>query len=909
LKAAKAAAHAQVETAAPAAALSSPATEASPAPESAATSPSAAEAPAPATEPAPKKRRGAAAAAAAAETAAAPAAEAPAAPAPAPEAPAAGETPATASPAPDAAAAGSPAASAAAVREASAASNDLDSLLYSGSRPKRVHKPLTDEDIAAQEKAWAVAVARNREARLGLDQIPSDELPAAARAAVAAAAAAGQATPSLEELLRAEGIVQHKPKKGRRIIEDEVAAGGTAVAATVAPRPAPMGGLSLFAQNETRARPIRFLDPATLMREQDKKGSAKVGKGKRKSVVQGEGALGGIGTIERRPRRKTAAKGKSGKQTEVTLPAAHKRVIRVQGGITVAELAGNMGIKGGELVKLLVGMGQMVTVNQLLDLETAQLIAQEYQYEVEDVSFKEEDIIQQDAQADSDAAMQARPPVVTIMGHVDHGKTTLLDAIRNTRVAEGEAGGITQHITAFDVEAKGHRIVFVDTPGHAAFTAMRARGAQVTDIVILVVSAVEGVMPQTVEVIAHAKAAEVPIVVAINKVDLPEANSERVRHQLSEHGLVPENWGGDTQMVEVSAKSRKGLDDLLDSLTVQAEVLELKANPDRLAQGHVVEAQIEKGLGPVAVVLVQKGTLRQGDIVVAGTEFGKVRAIFASGPRREKLSEAGPSTPAALVGFSGLPEAGDEFVVVESEKDARTLVEHRREAARRAVEIKRPAMSLDDFHKRLEEGEAEALNLIIKADVQGSVEAVKKVLSEVAVREIRVNVLHSAVGGITESDVQLAHASRAIIVGFGVRPDAKAREVAEAEGVDIRTYRVIYEAVDEIKKALVGMLEPEYKQKVTGHAEVRNTFKISKVGTVCGCSVQDGKIGRNYSVRLLRNSAIVWEGKVGSLRRFKDDVKEVLQGYECGIGLDGYDDVKEGDILEAFIVEEIRPEA
>ncbi len=659
-------------------------------------------------------------------------------------------------------------------------------------------------------------------------------------------------------------------------------------------------GVSLFAQEKKSNSPIRFIN-----QKEDPRKDKRRGKGKK--VVQRHDVLYGVD--RRRGRGKGRGGGsRAGLSTTITTPAAHKRVVKVHGTISVADLAAAIGVKGGVVMKILIGMGTMVSLNEHVDLETAQLVAQEFDYEAEDVSFNEEEVLFGTEEADANNEGEGRAPIVTIMGHVDHGKTSLLDAIRSSSVADGEAGGITQHISAFDVEASGQQITFVDTPGHAAFTAMRARGAQVTDIVILVVAVTEGVMPQTVEVIAHAKAAEVPIIVALNKIDMPEANPDRCRQQLSEHELISEDWGGDIQMIELSAKEGTGIDNLLEAISLQAEIMELKAPADCSAQGRVVEAQIEKGRGPVAVAIVQKGTLHQGDVVVAGTVFGKVRALTATGGAATKIKEAGPSTPVCILGLSGLPSAGDEFVVVKSEKDAKLVTEHRRttEKARSAANVK-PRVSLDDVFARLKEGESKELNIIVKADVQGSVEAVKQVLGEVEVRDIKIRILHAAVGGITEGDVTLASASEAVIVGFCVRPDAKARTLAEEEGVDIRTYRVIYKAVDEIKQALVGMLDPEYVEKVMGHAEVREVFKVSKIGAIAGSFIQDGKVNRNQQARLLRNSIVIWEGKVGSLRRFKDDVREVLQGYECGIGLAGYDDIKVDDIIETFVTEEIRP--
>jgi translation initiation factor IF-2 len=774
---------------------------------------------------------------------------------------------------------------------------------------------LSDEQIEAEKqgKVAAVtpvtpvaAVSESDEADTSVEA-GAEQADAAVEteAASSEAAATTKSDPnaSLEDLLKEQGIVQHKPKKGRRIIEDEVSA-TTLAAANAAQMQAKSDvptGPSLYEKATPRNKPIRFLDPATIQRERE----ARARRGRRKEVVSPRANLYGARGRGRRKGR-APAKG-SGKSTEITTAAAHKRVIKVHGGITVADLANGIGIKGGMLIKTLVGMGQMVTLNDLLDIETAQLIAEDFDYQVEDISFDEEEILQQSDELDAQEDLETRAPVVTIMGHVDHGKTSLLDLIRKSKVAEGEAGGITQHVSAFDVVAEGASITFVDTPGHAAFTAMRARGADMTDIVVLVVAATEGVMPQTVEVIAHAKAASVPIIVAMNKMDLAEANPDKCRQQLSEQELIPEDWGGETQMIPVSAKTGEGLDSLLEAINLQAEMLELKSNPNRQASGRVIEAQVEKGRGPVSIVLVQRGTLRSGDIVVAGTEFGRVRALFETGTKKpNKLKEVGPSSPVAILGLSGLPSAGDEFAVVDSDKAAKSVVEHRKDIERKKMDVKK-GMSLEDVFSRMKEGEIKELNLIIKADVQGSIEALKQVLTEIEVRDTRVKIIHSGVGGVTLGDVTLAEASSAIIVGFGVRPDAKARNEADRAKVEIRTYRVIYEAVDEIKAALVGMLDPEFRETVVGHAEVRDTFKISKIGVICGSFVQDGKVSRNHKIRVLRNSVVVWEGGVKSVRRFKDDVKEVLQGYECGIGLDGYDDVKEGDILETFIIEEIRP--
>ena len=784
-----------------------------------------------------------------------------------------------------------------------APSPSLDDLL-AAPKKKRVHKVLSDEELEADAarqrgEVTVVPAVEPEAAPAAAEPAPEAAKPEGAPAAAAPATGEAKEEPtSLEDLLKEQGIVQHKPKKGRRIIEDSMTAG---MAAPVEP-PKPKG-VSLYAANEPKNKPIRFLDPKQIQREREAR-DRRAGRGKRKTVARRDALY----SASERRRRKGRGAARASRPTMLTTPAAHKRVIKMHGGITVADLADAVGIKGGQLVKILIGMGQMVTLNERLDVETAQLIATEFEYEVEDISFKEEDIIEQVVEVEEDPDLEPRPPVVTIMGHVDHGKTSILDAIRSAKVAEGEAGGITQHVSAFDVSAAGEQITFVDTPGHAAFTAMRARGAQMTDIVVLVVAASEGVMPQTMEVISHAKAAEVPIIVAMNKMDLKEANPDRTKQQLAEHDLIPEDWGGEIQVIPMSAKKREGIDELLEAISLQAEMMELTANAKRVAAGRVVEAQFEKGRGAVAVALVQHGTLKRGDIVVAGQHYGRVKAIFETGTRKpKKLKSAGPSTPVSIIGLSGLPDAGDEFNVVKTDKDAKAVIEHRRETAKAESDSQRAGMNLENLYRRMQEGEVKELNLIIKADVQGSIEALKKVFDEIEVRDTRIKILHTAVGGVTEGDVTLAEASDAVIVGFGVRPDSKARRLAEGRGVDVRTYRVIYEAVDEIRNALVGMLDPEFKEKVQGHAEVRNLFKISKIGTIAGCAVQDGKIGRNHNVRVLRNSVVTWEGRLKSLRRFKDDVREVLQGYECGIGLDGFDDLKVGDVLESYIVEEIRP--
>ncbi|CAH2030856.1 translation initiation factor IF-2 [Trichlorobacter ammonificans] len=586
-------------------------------------------------------------------------------------------------------------------------------------------------------------------------------------------------------------------------------------------------------------------------------------------------------------------------KTELTVPKAIKRIIKISETITIGELAKRMGIKATDLIKAMMKLGSMVTINHVLDHDAAVLLAADYGYEVENVAVDLDEILE--STPDTPESLQKRPPVVTIMGHVDHGKTSLLDAIRKTNVIGGEAGGITQHIGAYDVELHGRKITFLDTPGHEAFTAMRARGAKVTDIVILVVAADDGVMPQTREAINHSKAAGVPILVAINKIDKPDAKPERVRQELTEHGLVAEEWGGDTTMVEVSAKQRLNLEELLEMVLLQADVMDLKANPAKEAKGTIVEGKLDKGRGPVATVLVQEGTLRVGDYCVVGVHSGRVRAM--QNDRGERVAEAGPSTPVELVGLSGVPDAGDIFVAMKDEKQAREIATLRQIKQRELELAKHAKMSLDDLYKQIQSGEVKDLNVIVKADVQGSVEAVADSLRKQSTEAVRLNVIHTAVGAITESDVNLATASNAIIIGFNIRPEVKAQTLAEKEGVDIRLYNVIYDAVDDVRKAMEGLLSPVFKEKYLGRAEVREVFSVPKIGSIAGCYVVDGKFIRNAQVRLLRDNVVVYQGKLGSLRRFKDDVKEVASGYECGMGLENYNDIKVGDVIEAFEME------
>ena len=575
-------------------------------------------------------------------------------------------------------------------------------------------------------------------------------------------------------------------------------------------------------------------------------------------------------------------------------------VVEIPQGASVAKFAELLGVQPNDVIKRLFMLGQVLTLTQSMSDELIELIADDMGRKVRVVSPEEEFAV---VYHDSEDDLKPRPPVVTVMGHVDHGKTSLLDAIRHTGVAEGEAGGITQHIGASVVNIDGRQITFIDTPGHEAFTAMRARGAQVTDVIVLVVAADDGVMPQTIEAINHAKAAGVPIVVAVNKIDKPGADPTRVRQELTEYGVIPEEWGGTNMFVEVSAKQKLHIDDLLETILLQADVLELKANPDALASGFVIEANLDKGRGPVATVLVQRGTLHPGDAVVAGTSHGRVRALVD--PKGKHVDAAFPSDPVEILGLSSVPTAGDEFRVFEDERDARKLAEERALRARLAEQESKSHMSLDDLFSRIEEGKQTDLNLIVKADVQGSIEALRDAFNKMDQSEVKINIVHSAVGGITETDVTLATASDAIIIGFNVRPTGKSRQLAEKEKVDIRLYRVIYQAIEDINAARVGLLSPDIVEEDTGIAEVRETFKVPKVGTVAGCYIIEGELHRDDKVRIVRDGTVIFEGVLESLRRFKDDVKSVKQGYECGIGIHGYQDVKVGDTIEGFRVKEV----
>ena len=571
--------------------------------------------------------------------------------------------------------------------------------------------------------------------------------------------------------------------------------------------------------------------------------------------------------------------------------------------IGVGELASRMKKTGAEVVKCLIKNGVMASLSDIIDFDTAAIIAEEMGCKVEKevVVTIEEKLI--DTTEDKEEDLQPRAPVVVVMGHVDHGKTSLLDYIRNSQVAEGEAGGITQHIGAYQVEVNGSPITFLDTPGHEAFTAMRARGAMITDIAILVVAADDGIMPQTIESINHAKAAEIPVIVAINKMDKPEANPERVKQQLTEYGLVPEEWGGETICCPISAKTGLGIDNLLEMVVLTAEMRELKANPNRSAHGAVIEARLDKGRGPIATLLVQNGTLHQGDVIIAGTAVGRVRAM--TNAKGQKIQTAGPSVPVEITGMGEVPGAGDDFHAVDDERMARELVEQRKHEHKMAASAATQKVTLDDLFSQIQQGELKDLNIIVKADVQGSAEAVKASLEKLTNEEVRVRVIHCAVGAINESDVMLATTSNAIIVGFNVRPDANAKDTAARNKVDMRMYRVIYDCINEMEAAMKGMLAPKFKEVALGTAEVREVYKITGVGIVAGCYITDGKVQRNAQVRLVRDGIVIHEGVLSSLQRFKDAVKEVAQGYECGIGIEKYSDIKVGDVIEAFVMEQI----
>ena len=625
---------------------------------------------------------------------------------------------------------------------------------------------------------------------------------------------------------------------------------------------------------------------------------------RRKEVVEGQD-LYARGRRTRKSKKALKAKAPAvGLKTQITTAKAIKRRIKIDETIVLSDLAKRMGIKAGDMIKTLMSMGVMATVNQTIDFDTAVLVAAEFNYDVERATFKEEAIIQ--AEKDDPEKLIERPPVVTIMGHVDHGKTSLLDVIRKTRITDIEAGGITQHIGAYHVTTDKGQIAFLDTPGHEAFTAMRARGASVTDIVVLVVAADDGVMPQTLEAINHSRAAGVPIIVAVNKIDKSNADPERVYRELAEVGLAAEDWGGDTIFVKVSAKQNLGIDELLEMILLQSEVLELKANPNKLAKGYVVESKIDSGRGAVATVLVQEGTLRTGDTVVCGVYYGKVRVLLND--RGIEAEAAGPSIPVEVIGLSGVPMAGDELIALKDEKDAKQVSEHRIQKHRSKELAKTSRLSLDKLYEKMKEGDIKDLNLILKADVHGSIEALSDSLTKLSNEEVKINIVHSGAGTIAESDVSLATVSNAIIIGFSVRPTSKVQALANEENVDMRFYNVIYDVIKDVKNAIAGMMASTFEERILGKADVREIFHVPKVGTIAGCYVTEGKIERGRLIRILRDGVVLYEGRNSSLRRYKDDVKEVQSGYECGIGIENYNDIKVGDMLESYYLEEIKPE-
>jgi len=672
---------------------------------------------------------------------------------------------------------------------------------------------------------------------------------------------------------------------------------------TAAGAPSARPGLTgRFAPQQQQAQPAEAMPQ--LPPDQVAKPGGGRGIKKKKVVKKGSTDLAAEREMRglRVPKKRRALPGKEQRKTEITTPKASKRVVRITEGVTVGDLGRSMGVKAGDLIKKLMELGQMATLNQVLDVDTATLLAGEFGYSVENVSFDAESAIEETPEETVVGESVTRPPVVTVMGHVDHGKTSLLDAIRHTNVTAREFGGITQHIGAYTVEANGRTIAFVDTPGHEAFTAMRARGAKVTDIVVLVVAANEGVMPQTQEAINHARAANVPIIVAINKIDLPDANIDNVKQRLTQVGLVPEDYGGDTIIVPVSARTGEGIDKLLEMILLQADVMELKANPARAARGTIIESQLDRGRGPVATVLIQEGTLHQGDPFVSGVSYGRVRAM--QDHLGQRLTEAGPSTPVEIFGLSSVPEPGTVFTAVVEESKARQVAEYRRSKQREGELAKTSRISLEDLSQRLAAGEVKELKVILKGDVQGSVEALADALARLSTEEVKLEVIHGSAGAISETDVTLASASKAIIIGFNIRPEPKAATLAEKEGVEIRLYTVIYEAINDMREAMEGLLAPTYRERALGRAEVRKIFNVPGA-TVAGCMVLDGKIVRSARARLVRDGRPVWEGKLATLKRFKDDVREVAQGYECGIALENFNDVKPDDIIEAFEMEAI----
>jgi translation initiation factor IF-2 len=738
-----------------------------------------------------------------------------------------------------------------------------------------------------EQKAMAEAREKEVAARVELERIQKEQVRAQAAADAAKAA----------------------QDRARRAVEDQVAEINKM-------RAGPAKVLKAPGTEGTLHKPAAKAETKTEARKDEKKGSVKeVKSGKlasswsedaaKKRALKARGAVSsGTSTGWRGPKGRKSDRGEEREEAVATPAEPIVRDVTVPETITVADLAHKMAVKASEVIKTLMKMGQMVTINQVLDQDTAMIVVAEMGHTAQAAKLDDPEALLAETEGTSgEAKLEPRPPVVTIMGHVDHGKTSLLDYIRRTKVAAGEAGGITQHIGAYHVETPRGIISFLDTPGHEAFTAMRARGAKATDIVVLVVAADDGVMPQTKEAIAHAKAAGVPIVVALNKIDKPDANPDRVKQELVANEVVPEEYGGDSPFVPVSAKTGQGVDSLLENVLLQAEVLELKAVKDGPAKGLIIESQLDKGRGPVATVLVQSGTLKRGDVVLAGSAFGRVRAMLDENAK--PIGEAGPSIPVEIQGLSDVPAAGDELIVLGDERKAREIALYRAGKFRDTKLAKQQAAKLESMFEGMSEGAAKVLPLIIKADVQGSQEALVHALTKLSTDEVKVQVVHAQVGGITESDINLALASKAVIIGFNVRADVSARKLAEGNGIQIRYYNIIYDAVDDVKAALSGLLAPEQREQVLGLVQIRQIFRVPKVGSVAGCMVIDGVVKRTAQARLLRDNVVIWTGELASLKRFKDDVKEVKAGFECGLGLKGYDDIKEGDQLEVFEVTEV----
>ncbi|MFW5832756.1 MAG: translation initiation factor IF-2 [Pseudomonadota bacterium] len=784
-----------------------------------------------------------------------------------------------------------------------------------------VLKPLTDEERKARQAALVEARRREGEEKKRAEEEAARRAEEEARRQAEEAEAARIAAEEAAKAAAEEEARRKAEDEARRLLEGTEGARPEPEGPAAAPtEPTPTTPVGDAEERRPAPGPRPSLTPSgrpvVADEEEGPRGKSKRAKAPVK-VRRDDGARRGGrieldadegDVVERRGlslaalRRRQERERRQSRHVQSTEPQLREVVLPET--ITVSELANRMAVRGAEVVKALMKMGVMASVTQTIDADTAELVVTEFGHTPKRVS--EADVLEGlEGRADSDVELLPRAPVVTVMGHVDHGKTSLLDALRNADVVSSEAGGITQHIGAYQVDiGSGKPVTFIDTPGHAAFTEMRSRGAKITDVVILVVAANDGVMPQTIEAISHAKAAGVPIVVAINKIDLPDADPDRVKNELLSHDLVPEDFGGDVQCVPVSALARRGLDDLIEAVQLQAEVLELKANPNREAQGSVVEARLERGRGVVATILVQRGTLKVGDIVVCGGHWGRVRAMLDD--RGEPVEEAGPSKPVELLGLDGVPTAGDGLDVVDSEKRAREITAYRQRKLRDAQAATGVGKgSVEDLFKALQEGSASELPVVVKTDVHGSLEAIQAGLDKLSTDEVKVRILHGAVGGITESDVTLARASSALVIGFNVRANAQARDMAKRDGVDLRYYSIIYELLDDAKAMLSGMLAPESKETITGHAEIREVFNITKVGKVAGCRVVDGVVRRGAKARLLRDDVVIYEGELASLKRFKEDVREVKEGFECGMSIAGYNDIREGDVIEAFEVQEV----